>query len=176
MNRPSPRVLVTTLIALALYTASWFLPVAELTPFSIVSRPASVGASTVETSRSATNVYYGRDAIRTALAPILTPSAPQSVGDAIGQLLAVASALTHLLFVAACGLLLLAPDRRPSWLLEAAAWVSIALGATWLSGGFAHNVRAGYVLWLLSFVALAIAIRLRRQQGAPVPLGAPLAA
>lgn len=98
----------------------------------------------------------GWDATRAALEPIW---AADRVQDPVRAILAVASGLSNLIFVAGILLGLGSPRRLPRWLPGAAGGAAL-INAHWLVGdpGFRSSLSAGYYLWLGSFVLLTIGL------------------
>ena len=131
-------------IALGLYAVAWFVPVYDL---SVFARPGVKH-----------NLSFGWDALLAALSPLTDPHWPQSFGDALSQVSQVASGMTNLALLAGAALLL----RRSGSLsrrVESILWNCAALNLVWI--GEFSSLRLGYYLWIVSFVALAFAIRQR---------------
>jgi hypothetical protein len=144
--------------AAALYTASWWLPVILVPP---VFPKSPTGPP---------DIFYARKAIAVAFSPALDPTRPTSVVEALGQVLAVASGLTNLLFVII--IVVLIGGRVPGKRVEVAVWVAVVINLIWF-GTPPSNLRVGYFFWEASFVFLALAVRGRRQVP-PATVSAPL--
>ena len=136
------------------YVAAWFLP-------SLVIR----GDGEVS------GVVRGWTATWGALYPLLHPATVAH--NKLQEALEAATAASNILFLTALVVALRWPHRLTrsfEWALFAAA----LLDAQWLiwAGEQRSDLRAGYYLWVVSFVLLAIALRLvRRQQLRPPDLG-----
>jgi hypothetical protein len=124
----------------AVYALSWFLQVVK------------------DGYTLADGALPGWQALLTALSPVLSDD-PYTGGWLRGAL-SISTAVTNLVFLAAFVLLLRSRTPRTNgwtWILLAAA----LLDTFWLLDPEApHGLRAGYYLWLASFVLLAIVARL----------------
>ena len=144
----------------AVYMVAWFLPsaVVHLGPFA------------------GDLVVYGVGATRQALAPIWPPPGFGRPGTWWGLALSVLSAGTNVVFVlvmihawrrtSAARLKAMARDRqRPFrwavWVVAASAVVNLF----WFFARYLEDLREGYYLWLLAFVALAIVLAWVRRGG-----------
>lgn len=129
---------VLSLIAIATFAVSWFLPVHRA--------GAKMGGDELP----------GVQAFRLALSRVLDLRGT-TLTDLPMAVIAPASALTNFWFVIAAFLLL----RRPARPRPVAKWgllVSVVLNLFWFTlAGDRWDLRAGYYLWLASFVMLAVA-------------------
>ena len=112
----------------------------------------------------------GWSATAVAFAPLSDLSALDSATEWLLAIMMVASALTNALFLAA----LFVAFRRPYRLtrgLEWAIWGAALLNTHWLlQDHLLHGaLRAGYYLWVLSFVLLAAGIHRRRLHPGEAP-------
>ena len=147
-----------TATAVALFVAAWFLPVILVPSFMPWTPP------------SAPTPYYGWHALNAAMEPLLTLARPDSVLDGLRRVIVVASGLSNALFVGAVVGLSLGSPRGGSARLEAALWLALSLNLVWLWEA-PGALRGGYVLWVLSFPLLALAVRARRRAAACAPGG-----
>ncbi|MGH7653169.1 MAG: hypothetical protein ACREN6_00770 [Gemmatimonadaceae bacterium] len=119
-------------LACALFAVAWFVPVID-------------GGTSL-----AKGGLPGWEALKAALSPLWDPAAR----DSWTAILAVPSGVSNLWFVAAVaartGRL-----RLSSPVVRRGAIVAALINAQWLSSF--RELRAGYYLWLVSFVLLAIA-------------------
>jgi hypothetical protein len=147
-------------IALVIYAVAWFVPVVSMPPLFPISRGAHAASS------------FGWDAVLTAFSPVLHPGRPESFADALGQIASVASGLTNLVLLAVASSLLVRRGRAAGKRTEAIVWECALLNLVWITMG--TDLRLGYVLWIASFVVLAIAIHASRR-AATADDAAPLA-
>src|SRR5262245_60034686 len=157
--RISSRAVAST--AIALYALGWALPVVRT---STLFSPSSSGA-----------LYYGWDAIRFSLTPVLQPARPSSLPDALLQLSGVASGFTNLIFVLLAGSMILRVDRVPSVRHVIGGWGCATLNLMWI-GIFKHELRVGYFCWLASYFVLVLAQHERRRAASHSTLAALTAA
>ena len=141
-----------TLAGLA-YLLAWFLP--------------SVYLPNLEPWSADRLIVPGWEATRAALSPIWPSDA--SVGGSLRAVLAVASGLSNLLFLAAIVLAVWRPGSVPRWLPWTVGGAAL-LNAHWLIGdsGFRSSLSSGYYLWLASFALLALALLWTREGRAQV--------
>jgi hypothetical protein len=144
MNRN--RMIVACAVA---YAVSWFLPVVK-------------GGATITGG-----ALPGWEAFRIALSSLWPIVGVRLIAESLGAALAVASALTNLLFLGMAVRLSRGARGRSGFAVLVAAAV---LNAHWfVLGDERGDLRAGYYLWVASFVALAWAARAGASRPAPAP-------
>jgi hypothetical protein len=134
-------------IAALLYVVAWFLPVAD-------------GGSTL-----GAGVLPGWEALRIALSPLWPYDRFVDEGS-LRSSLSVASGVTNVMFIAACGAMwqAKAAGRSINW-VAFPLLVAAIVNATWLWSSPAE-LSWGYYCWLGSFLLLALAAD--RQRSNPV--------
>ena len=137
-------------LALAIYVVAWFVPVITMPPLFPVWRSAHPMTS------------FGWDAVLTAFSPLLHPGRPDSFIDALSQVVSVASGLTNLVFLGVAWSLLRRRGHPVGRRAEAIVWECALLNLAWVAMG--TDLRYGYVLWMASFVILAIAVHQSRRE------------
>jgi hypothetical protein len=129
-----------TMIATAVYGLAWFLPVVS-------------GSTGLEQGG-----VPGWEALRMALAPVF-PIDGFGGDQGFLAMIGVLSGLSNLWFVASFVVLALFP-RGPRRVMFWGLVLATLVNTVWLWGaGGVGYLRAGYYLWLLSFVGLAAAAR-----------------
>ena len=135
----------TLAFATLAYVAAWFLP-------SLVLRDGEVSG-----------VVRGWTATWAALYPLL--HLEFLTHNKLREALEAATGASNILFLTALVVALRWPHRLTRW-FEWAVFGAALLDAQWLiwAGDDRRDLRAGYYLWVVSFVLLAIALRLVRKQ------------